>query len=32
MPDIDYLVQVAYLFNSLRDSVFRSAIQALQFP
>jgi SAM-dependent methyltransferase len=32
MPDIDDLVQVGYLFNSLREPVFRSAIQALQLP
>ena len=32
MPDVDDLVQIGYAFNSLREPVFRSAIQALQFP
>jgi len=32
MTDIDNFVQNAYVFNCLRESVFRSAIQALQFP
>ena len=31
MPDIDY-VQMAYAFHSLREPIFRSAIQALQLP
>jgi demethylmenaquinone methyltransferase/2-methoxy-6-polyprenyl-1,4-benzoquinol methylase len=32
MPDIDDVVQMGYVFNSLREAVFRSAIRALQFP
>ena len=32
MPDIDYFVQMAYVSNSLREPVLRSAIQALQLP
>jgi ubiquinone/menaquinone biosynthesis C-methylase UbiE len=32
LSDIDYLVQMAYLSNFLREPVLRSAIQALQFP
>ena len=32
MSDMDDVVQIGYLFNSLREPVFRSAIQALQFP
>ena len=32
MSDIDDVVQIGYLFNSLREPVFRSAIQALGFP
>lgn len=32
MSDIDYLVQMAYVTNPLREPVLRSAIQALQLP
>jgi demethylmenaquinone methyltransferase/2-methoxy-6-polyprenyl-1,4-benzoquinol methylase len=32
MPDIDFLVQMAYAANPLREPVLRRAIQALQFP
>jgi ubiquinone/menaquinone biosynthesis C-methylase UbiE len=32
LSDIDYLAQMAYLSNSLREPVLRSAIQALQLP
>ena len=32
MPDIDYFVQMAYVFNRLREPVLRSAIQALHLP
>ena len=32
MPDTDYSIQMSYVFNSLREPVLRSAIQALQLP
>ena len=32
MSDIDYLVKTAYVSNTLREPVLRSAIQALNFP
>ena len=32
MTATDNVVQMAYLFNNLRESVLRSALQALQFP
>lgn len=32
MPDTDYLVRIAHVWNSLRESVLCSAIQALQLP
>lgn len=32
MIDIDTIVQMAYLFNNLREPVLRSVIQAIQFP
>jgi demethylmenaquinone methyltransferase/2-methoxy-6-polyprenyl-1,4-benzoquinol methylase len=32
MSDIDQSVQIAHLFNRLREPIFRSAIQALQLP
>ena len=32
MSDMDSVVQIAHLFNRLREPIFRSAIQALQLP
>jgi len=32
MTDSDHIVEIAYLFNRLREPVLHSAIQTLQFP
>jgi demethylmenaquinone methyltransferase/2-methoxy-6-polyprenyl-1,4-benzoquinol methylase len=32
VSDMDHSVQLAHLFNRLREPIFRTAIQALRFP